>query len=91
MNKAMQKQAAAKLPFSVLEVNKVIDHSAVLSLQGMEGAKHIPPVPPPIPPHNSTINKGRPRGTMKVNIASSNSAKLDCSITAIAKGYQCLV
>jgi hypothetical protein len=47
MNKTMQKQVAAKLPFSVLEVNLVMDNStAVSSLQGMDGAKKIPPSPP---------------------------------------------
>jgi hypothetical protein len=48
MNRVMQKQAKAILPFSVLEVN--VNQSAVSSLHGMEGAENIPPIPPTIIP-----------------------------------------
>jgi hypothetical protein len=61
MNKAIHKQAAEKLPFSVLEVNVVMDHSAVFSLRGMDGAENIPPIPPPISqisPHNIYYEQG---------------------------------
>jgi hypothetical protein len=91
MNRAMQKQKKATLPFSVLEVN--VDQSAVSSLRGTEGAENIPPIPPtilPIPPNYRNINKGRPSGTTKMNIATSISAKQDC-ITAIALEYKSMV
>jgi hypothetical protein len=51
----------------------------------MDGAENNPPIHPA-----RTINKGRPLGSTKINIAKSNSDKLDC-ITAIEKYYQCLV
>jgi hypothetical protein len=50
----------------------------------------MPPTILPIPPDNRNINKGRPSGTTKMNIATSNSAKQDC-ITAIALEYKSLV
>ena len=83
MNRVMKKLAAtpgieARPPLSVLEVNVVTGNSTVSSLHGVEGAE------------NSTVNKGCPVGTTKVNIAKSNSKKKDC-ITAIATAYQAFV